>query len=435
MDACPPAVPLHIALSAVGRDFLRQDGADLLARWGSHQGFWDCLADAGFDSFGRVAEGAMGTEGTATARGGEAQTGVNFASPDYLALATHPAVLAAAGDAVAAWGMPGAGSPALQGRSAALRALEQRVAAFLDVADATVFPSGWAAGYGAMRALVRPGDHVVIDALAHAGLQEGGRAATAQLHRVPHLSAGAVARRLARIRGEFPRAGILVATEGLFSIDAESPDLAALQSLCRRHRATLLVDVAHDLGATGPGGRGALGAQGMLGEVDLVVGSFAKTFGANGGFVAGNAPGLALALRGFAGSLTYSSALPAAHAAAALAAFAIVDSAEGTARRAALAANAAAVRQALTAAGFTLLGRPGPIVPVVLGPLAQARRLTRAALAAGALVNLIEHPAVSRNACRWRLQVNAAHTPAQIGRLQAAAVAARDAVGSDGGRR
>ena len=171
-------------------------------------------------------------------------------------------------------------------------ALEAAIAAFIGYSEATVFPTGWGAGYGAITALVRPDDQIMIDILAHASLQEGAMATTANVHRVPHLSTDGAARRLARLREAEPQAGIMLITEGLFSMDSDIPDLAALQDLCHRHRATLLVDVAHDLGALGPIGRGALELQGMLGAVDVVIGSFSKAFAANGGFVASNHPAL-----------------------------------------------------------------------------------------------------------------------------------------------
>ena len=163
-------------------------------------------------------------------------------------------------------------------------ALEERLARFLGYEICTLFPIGWAAGYGIIKTLVRETDHVVIDILAHACLQEGARAATANVSRFPHLSTGAVEKRLKRIRDSDPRAGILVVTETLFSMDSDIPDIVALQALCRRYDATLLVDCAHDLGALGERGLGVLHAQDMVGKVDILMGSFSKTFASPGGW-------------------------------------------------------------------------------------------------------------------------------------------------------
>ncbi len=113
-------------------------------------------------------------------------------------------------------------------------ALEERLAAFLGYADCTLFPTGWGAGYGVIKALVTEQDHVLIDVLAHACLQEGARNATSKVHHFPHLSNDGVRRRLERIRQEDPQAGILVVTETVFSMDSDVPDIGGLQALCNR---------------------------------------------------------------------------------------------------------------------------------------------------------------------------------------------------------
>src|SRR5207244_2190884 len=138
---------------------------------------------------------------------------------------------------------------------------------------------------GAITGLIRPNDHVIVDNLAHACLQQGAHAATQNVRRHDHLDIAAVHSHLQEIRANDTKNGILVVTEGLFSMDSDTPDLQTLQALCHEYEATLLVDVAHDLGAIGPGGTGFLGIQDMLGKVDLVVGAFSKTFASNGGFL------------------------------------------------------------------------------------------------------------------------------------------------------
>jgi glycine C-acetyltransferase len=355
-------------------------------------------------------------------------SGVNFASQDYLSLATHPAIRDVAVEAIARHGVHSAGSLALQGGSEPLVRLTERLAEWLRCRSAVVFPTGWAAGFGAIRALVRESDHIVLDSLAHACLQEGAAAATRNIHRVPHLSCDAIARRLARIRAEHATQGILVVTESLFSMNSTVPDLRAMQDICRSYDATLLVDVAHDLGAIADDGLGFLGDQGMIGEVDLVVGAFSKTFASNGGFVAGNAPGLRQALIAFAGPLTFSNALSPVQAAVVDAALDIVRSAEGARRRKRLMENANLLREGLAARAFDVLGQTSAIVPVTIGDTREARLMTRAALSIGGLVNLVEHPAVSRNQSRWRLQVMADHTPEHIDRMVAIAVVARETI-------
>jgi glycine C-acetyltransferase len=413
-------------LSGATADFAEEPDVDLLARWDRHHAWWSGRSAAGLDPYSRRTLSRIGPTCRAAAWEGALYQGVNFGSQDYLNLASHPEICAAAKAAVDALGVHSAGSAALMGNTALSVELEERLAAFLGYRACTVFPTGWGAGYGAIRTLVRPGDHVLIDVLAHACLQEGARNSGAQVHSFPHLSNAAVERRLARIRRDEPGAGILVVTETVFSMDSDVPDIAGLQAICRRFGATLLVDVAHDLGAIAPHGGGHLELQGVLGQVDVVMGSFSKTFASNGGFVASNAPGLKLALRSVAGPFTFTNALSPVQAAIILKALDIVTSPEGAERRERLMANILHMRAGLAAAGFTPMGQPSAIVPVILGDSALSRLMTRHALEAGGIVNLVEFPAVSRNTCRWRIQVMAEHTPQQVDLFVKIASAARD---------
>lgn len=417
------------ALSGVATDFLESSGTDLLRRWDLHQSFWDMRLAAGLDFGGRVVSGRIGAEIRALTRAHEEVAGVNFASQDHLSLIGHPLVRDAAADALARFG-PHAGSPAtLQGGSRPALLLEERLADLLGCREATLFPTGWAAGYGAIRVLVRPEDHVLLDSLAHPALQEAAAAATRRLHRIPHGAHEALLQRLGRIRAEDARAGILVVAESISPVDAAVPDLRAIRDGARAHGATLLVSLGHDFGAQGHGGLGFLGQAGLVGEIDVVVGSLAHVFATDGGFVASGAQGLKQALRHFASPLSASCAISPLQAAVALAALGILRSKEGAERRRRLAANVRRLREGLAARAFEVLGTPSAVVPVLLGPLARARLMTRGLLGDGMLVNLVEHPAVARGASRWLLQTMADHTPEQIDRLVAAAADARERLG------
>lgn len=381
---------------------------------------WDMLDDFGIDTFAKQIVGPVLTQARANDRRGRLLgDGINFASQDYLSLACHPQIQAAAVEAIARYGVHSAGSPALMGNTTLSVELEQRLASFLGMRSCSLFPTGWGAGYGAIRTLVRATDHVVIDHLSHACLWEGARNATRNVHSFAHLSLKGLEEHLVRIRQQDPSGGILVVTESLFSMDADSPDLQAHQELAKGHNATLLVDMAHDLGSMGPTGLGALETQGMQGKIDVVMGSFSKTFAANGGFVACNEPGLKLAIRFGCGPHTFTNAMSPVQAAVVLKALDIVQSPEGQVRRHCLLDNALHLRKALAGTGHTVLGLPSAVVPVVVGGIAHSRLLTRFMLAGGMLVNLIEHPAVPRDASRLRLQIMADHTHAQIDRLVA----------------
>jgi len=205
----------------------------------------------------------------------------------------------------------------------------------------------------------------------------------------------------------------LLVTEGIFSMDADSPDINALQTLAHEFGAMLLVDVAHDLGCSGPDGTGQIGVQGMLGKVDLVMGAFSKSFASNGGFVATHSHAIKEYLRYYAPPNTFSNALSPAQIATVRECIKIIRSDEGQARRDDLFDAVGALRSHLQALGITVMGQPSPIVPVLLGR-EDVARITSALIAErGVLTNLVEYPAVSNNNARLRMQVMSQHTADQ----------------------
>lgn len=394
--------------------YASQSGRHLLDRLQPLTDWSNARLRHGVEAYSKVTSGRIQARSTAVDRAGRCFGGVNFASQDYLSLSSHPQLVATAQQTAAARGVHSAGSSALMGLTDLTLELEQQIARWLGYSEATVFPTGWGAGYGAIKALVRPTDHVVIDMLAHACLMEGAQSATGHVHPFAHLSGKGLESRLARVRRDHPDAGILVVTESLFSMDSDTPDLRYAVDVCRLHGATLLVDCAHDLGCLGSDGRGHLAAQGVMGEVDIVMGSFSKTFASNGGFVASNHPALKLALRYTCGPQTFTNAISPIQAAVVLKALEIVRSDEGRERRTRLLDNIRYLRSRLAAHGFVTLGSPSPIVPTVLGDSALSRLICSETLRGGALVNLVEYPAVSRNTSRLRLQVMADHAKEDI---------------------
>ncbi|MCA9050251.1 MAG: aminotransferase class I/II-fold pyridoxal phosphate-dependent enzyme, partial [Planctomycetaceae bacterium] len=144
---------------------------------------------------------------------------MNFASQDYLSLAAHPEVHRAAVEAISEFGVHSAGSPALTGNTSLSLQLEQKLADMLNMQQTVLFPTGWAAGFGTITALVRPDDHIVMDELSHACLQQGAAAATKNVIHHPHLDVASVRRTLSEIRSSDSKNGTLVVTEGLFSMD------------------------------------------------------------------------------------------------------------------------------------------------------------------------------------------------------------------------
>lgn len=405
----PPA-----ALTGSMRDFRIPGGADLLRRTEGFFKWQDLRRKNSLWPFSRATEDGPGTVCQAQDDSGNRMRGVNFASQDYLSLSSHPAVKSAAKETIDRCGVHSAGSPALVGNTSHSVALERKIADFLKMEEAVLYPTGWAAGFGIIKGLVRSADHVVMDMLSHSCLQEGAHAATTNIHLFRHLDNEYCRNILTKIRSKDKENGILVVTEGLFSMDSDTPDLAALQRLCHEFNATLVVDVAHDLGCLGEDGRGHIGMQNMLGKIDLVMGSFSKTFASNGGFVACKSRAVKEYLRFYSAPATFSNALSPAQAATVLKAFEIVDSAEGRALRAALMANVLNLRQELHEADLDYYGDPSAIVCVKMGTEGLARLVSKQLVELGLIANLVEFPAVPKGAARIRMQVMANHSAQNI---------------------
>lgn len=399
------------ALDKNAYDFYRPAGRNLLARTEEYHGWVEARRRTETWQYSRLLDAAPGSIATIRNDMGRSTQGINFNSQDYLSMNAHPEVREAAVRALRDFGPHSAGSPMVLGNTRISDALEQALGELLQLEHVTLFPTGWAAGFGSVVGLVRQEDHIVIDRLAHSCLQQGARAATKNVIRYEHLNVEAVRQHLKDIRAKDPRNGILVVTDGLFSVDADWPDLVTLQDVCRQHDATLLVDVAHDLGATGPGGTGVLGMQGLLGKVDLVMGSFSKTFASNGGFLASRSPAVKQYVKMFGGSHFFSNALSAVQTAVVLKVAQIVRSPEGEALRGRLFEAIHALRGELTGRGLTCMGSPSPIVPLLIGNEKLARVANRHLFDRGVLAFMVEFPVTPTGSSRFRLQVQATHTP------------------------
>jgi len=405
----PPA-----ALTGSMRDFRVPGGADLLGRTEGFFRWQDLRRQNGLWPFSRSTEDGPKTVCAAQDDRGNRMRGVNFASQDYLSLSAHPDIMATAIETIERCGVHSAGSSALVGNTSHSVALERKISEFLNMDHVVLYPTGWAAGFGVVKGLVRSADHVVMDMLSHSCLQEGAHAATNNIHLFRHLDNDYCRNILTKIRAKDGENGILVITEGLFSMDSDTPDLATLQALCDEYNATLVVDVAHDLGALGKDGRGHIGMQNMLGKVDVVMGSFSKTFASNGGFVACKSRAVKEYLRFYSAPATFSNALSPVQAATILKAFEIVDSLEGRVLRLELLANVMSLRRELNEAGLDYYGEPSAIVCVKMGSEGLARLVSRRLPELGLVANLVEFPAVPKGAARIRMQVMASHTEKNI---------------------
>jgi len=402
------------ALAGSLRDYRAPKGPDLIGRSEGFFTWQDMRRQHGLWPYARATESAPQARCEALSDTGRAFSGVNFGSQDYLSLSSHPEIKAVAVDAIKRYGVHSAGSAALLGNTALSRRLEAALTDFLFGREIVLYPTGWSAGFGSIQGFVRPSDHVVMDILSHSCLQEGAKAATSNIHYHGHLNLGAVEAKLKRIRANDTDNAILVVTESLFSMHADTPNIASMRALCDEYDASLLIDFAHDLGSMGPDGYGLLGLQGMTEAADILIGSFSKTFASNGGFVAVKTRAAAEYLRYYSATHTFSNALSPAQSATVLKALEIVRGAEGHVRREKLMANILALRAAMAGAGLEVLGDPSPIVPVNVGAEPVGRFAARELERLGGIANLVEYPAVPQGNARFRFQVMTDHSPEDI---------------------
>lgn len=427
MSIEPNPVPEE-ALTGSLRDFRAPAGTSLMGRVAGFYEWQNLRREHDLWPYARSTSTAPTARCEAKSDTGSTFSGINFASQDYLSLSSHPAVKQAAIDAIGEYGVHSAGSGALLGNTANSLRLEEGLSAFLGGREVVLYPTGWAAGYGSVQGFVRANDHVVLDILAHSCLQEGAKAATKNIHYHGHLNLEALTRKLQRIRAEDTENGIMVVTESLFSMHSDTPDLGAMRALCDEFGATLLVDCAHDLGSVGEDGLGHLGLQNMMDAADIIIGSFSKTFGSNGGFIAVKTRAAAEYLKYYSATHTFSNALSPVQAATVLAALEIVRSEEGRMLRRKLMENILYLRAEMTRAGLETLGDPSPIVPVRLGLEGVGRYASRHLVALGGIANLVEYPAVPQGGARFRFQVMATHSREDIDQVVAIlAQAMRDA--------
>ncbi|HEY1443637.1 MAG TPA: 8-amino-7-oxononanoate synthase [Acidimicrobiales bacterium] len=346
---------------------------------------------------------ARGPQGTL-----EGEEVVSFASNDYLGLSAHPAVQAAAHDALERWGT-GAGASRLVTGSRPIHAeLEDELARWKGTEAAVCFPSGFAANLGVLSVLGDLGVRVFSDELNHASIIDGCRLSRAQVDVYRHRDLGHLEELLASSKPE-PTMSSLVVTDSVFSMDGDVAPLHELVALCDRHGALLVVDEAHAVLGPHPEMSGTLGS---ANATIVRVGTLSKTLGALGGFVAASRDVVDLLINR-ARSYIFSTALPPADAAAALAALRILRAAEGNA----LVERLDSLLQRLTTAGIAPPAHPSPIIPVVLGAEQAAIDASMCLLARGLWVPAIRPPTVPVGTSRLRVTLSAAHRDDDVTRL------------------
>jgi glycine C-acetyltransferase len=373
---------------------------------------------AGLEKVERPLDGPQGAHiRLSGADGGEA---LNFCANNYLGLANHPEVVAAAHAALDHWGFGLASVRFICGTQELHRELEAAVRDFLGMEDAILFGSCFDANGGLFEALLGEEDAVISDALNHASIIDGIRLCKARRLRYPGCD-------MAGLEGCLREAGDarrrLIATDGVFSMDGTIAPLASICDLAEAHDALVMVDDSHAVGFLGEGGRGTHEYRDVMGRVDLLTGTFGKALGgAGGGYVAGRGELIAL-LRQRARPYLFSNTLAPPVAAASLKALELARTRPGLRRR--LWENTGRFRAGLAGAGFPVPAEAHPIVPVMLGDPRLATAMAARLAAQGIHVIAFSFPVVPRGTDRIRVQVSAAHSTVDIDRAVAAFAAAR----------
>ncbi|HLG01816.1 MAG TPA: 8-amino-7-oxononanoate synthase [Acidimicrobiia bacterium] len=336
-----------------------------------------------------------------------------LASNNYLGLANHPRVVAAAKQAADEWGV-GAGSARLITGSVELHdELERRLAGLKGTADAVLFSSGYLANLGTVSALVGPGDAVFSDELNHASIIDGCRLSRADIHVYPHCDADQLEKLIADWRRDHGAARVLVATDSVFSMDGDLAPLPDLADVCETYGAMLMVDEAHATGVIGPEGRGAVAHFRMEERVPIIMGTLSKSLGASGGFIAGS-KALCDFLRNRARAFIFDTALPPPVVGAALAALDILTLEPGRPER--VRERARRFHDELRLLGFDALRPDAAVVPVMVGDARAALDLAARLLELGVLAPAIRPPTVPEGTSRLRCTLMASHTDEHLRR-------------------
>ena len=333
---------------------------------------------------------------------------LNFCANNYLGLANHPRVRAAAQEAIDRYGVGPGAVRSIAGTMSLHVELERRLAEFKRAEACITFQSGFTANLATIPALVGPGDLIFSDELNHASIIDGCRLSRAETVRYAHNDVADLRRQI-DARSDYRRR--LIVSDGVFSMDGDIAPLGAICEVAEEYGIMLMVDDAHGEGVLGHGGRGIVDHFGLHGRVDVEVGTLSKAFGVVGGLVAGK--GIIVEwLRQRGRPFLFSSAMTAPDAAACIEAVAILS--ESTELIDRLWANAELFRKEMKALGFNTGHSQTPIVPVMLGEAQLAQQFSRRLFEEGVFAMAIGYPTVAQGKARIRVMNSAAHTPSDI---------------------
>jgi glycine C-acetyltransferase len=350
---------------------------------------------------------------------------INFCANNYLGLANHPRLIAAAHEALDARGYGMASVRFICGTADLHTALESKISGFLGKEATILYSSCFDANAGLFETLLTKEDAIVSDQLNHASIIDGVRLCKAQRYRYQHADMDDLETQLKAARDAGARV-TMIATDGVFSMDGDVAKLGDICDLADQYEAVVMVDDSHATGFFGPGGRGTPAYCGVEDRVDIITSTLGKALGgASGGFTTSSQRVIEL-LRNRSRPYLFSNSLAPVVTAASIAAIDLLADADEL--RATLQANTQRFRTEMTAAGFDIRSGEHPIVPIMLGDAKIATTMARNLLDAGIYVTGFSYPVVPKGQARIRVQLSAAHTNAHLSQAITAFQKVRDRV-------
>ncbi|MDN0123467.1 glycine C-acetyltransferase [Yersinia aleksiciae] len=338
---------------------------------------------------------------------------INFCANNYLGLANHPRLIAAAKKGMDTHGFGMASVRFICGTQDTHKELEQKLASFLGMEDAILYSSCFDANGGLFETLLGPEDAIISDALNHASIIDGVRLCKAKRYRYANNDMSELEAQLKQAKAEGAR-HIMIATDGVFSMDGVIANLKGVCDLADEYQALVMVDDSHAVGFVGANGRGTHEYCEVMDRVDIITGTLGKALGgASGGYTAGRKEVVEW-LRQRSRPYLFSNSLAPAIVAASIEVLSLLD--DGAELRDRLWANARLFREKMSAAGFTLAGADHAIIPVMLGDATLAQEFANALLKEGIYVTGFFYPVVPKGQARIRTQMSADHTTEQVER-------------------
>lgn len=349
---------------------------------------------------------------------------LNMCANNYLGLADHPEIVAAARGALDRWGFGLASVRFICGTQDLHKQLERQLSSFLGTEDTILYSSCFDANGGLFETILGAEDAIISDELNHASIIDGVRLCKAQRFRYRNNDMADLEAKLKETQSARFR---MIATDGVFSMDGIIANLPGICALADRYHALVMVDDSHAVGFMGKQGRGTHEHHGVMGRIDILTGTMGKALGgASGGYTSGRAEIIQL-LRQRSRPYLFSNTLAPSIAAATLKALEILEA--STELRDLLERNTRKFRAALTERGFNIIPGEHPIVPIMLGDAALASRMADRLLEKGIYVIGFSYPVVPQGKARIRVQVSAAHTPEDLDRAIAAFTEVRSELG------